>query len=92
MNDFAFCCTGLLACDDGSYGLRSEGVPGIDGDIMFCAGGFDLFEVGEVAGYNAVYIKSGFEGGVCASGVGGYLPIWVGLLEGSSAGYWWDCQ
>ena len=86
MNYFTLCCTGLLPGDDGGDGLRGKGVACVDGDVVFCAGGFDFFEVCEVAGDDAVNIKGRLEGGVSASNVGSYLPIWVGLLEGSSVG------
>jgi len=86
VNDFAFCCTGFLACDDGGYGLGGEGVACIHCDVMFCTGSFDLFEIGEVAGYDTVDVKGRFKSGIGASDVGGYFPVWMGLLESSSIG------
>lgn len=86
VNYFASCCTGLLTRDDCGDGLGGEGVAGVDGDVVLCADSFDFFEVREVAGDNSVNIQCGFEVRVGASDVSRYLPVWMGLLEGSSVG------
>ena len=78
--------TGLLTRDDCGDRLGCEGVASVDGDVMLCTGGFDFLKIVEVAGNNAVDIQGLLEGEVSASDIGGYLPIRVGLLKGSSVG------
>jgi hypothetical protein len=78
----------LLACDDGGDWLAGEGVASVDGDIVLFAGVFDFFEVVEVADDDAVGVKVGSElvFWAGASYVGGDLPVWVCLLDGSCVG------
>jgi hypothetical protein len=53
---------------------------------MFGAGGLDVLKIGKVTSYDPIRIENGFEFRVCASDVGGDLPVWMGLLEGSRVG------
>lgn len=88
MDQLALAGVFLLACNDGGDWLAGEGVTSVDGDVVLFAGVFDFFEVVEVADDDAVGVEVGFEliFWLGASYVGGDLPVWVGLLDGSCVG------
>lgn len=88
MDQLALASVFLLACNDGGDWLAGEGVTSVDGDVVLFTGVFDFFEVTEVADDDAVRVEVGFElvFWLGTSYVGGDLPVWVCLLDGSCVG------
>jgi hypothetical protein len=88
MDQLALAGVLLLACNDGGDWLAGEGVAGVDGDVVLFTSVFDFFEVAEVADDDAVGVEVGLKlvFWLSASYVGGDLPVWVCLLDGSCVG------
>jgi hypothetical protein len=76
------------------HDIRSERGPGVERDIVFATQGFDLLEIGELAGLDAVDGELGLDGlsGAGRTDVGGDAPVGVGGFEGADGGHCGGCQ